>query len=295
MREFNRDDAQLMAASEILPGESRDLSRILANHGTLREAENQLALSDSHELIEFLYLNLDVGRIEYWEKQLNRLRTDRPRAWMVTSAESDYPANLKAAYDHPPFLFVDGSLESGDVNALSIAGSRAASNQGCQAAREIGQTAAREGITVVSGLARGIDAAAHEGALSAGGRTIAVLGHGITRLYPKQHENLAERIRTSGCLMSQFRPDSPPTGSTFPMRNTVISGLSCASLIVEANERSGTRVEADAALRQGRYVILWEPLLGGQSWARRYSFNVGVHWASTMQEVLKLVQAEPVN
>jgi len=135
---------------------------------------------------------------------------------------------------------------------------------------------AEAGFTVVSGLARGIDSAAHLGALEAGGRTVAVLGTGIERMYPAENAALAERIAGSGGLVSQFWPTAGPTRTTFPMRNAVSAGLALATVVVEASATSGARHQARLALGQGRLVVLPDELVGAEAWARAVAARNGV-------------------
>jgi DNA processing protein len=138
---------------------------------------------------------------------------------------------------------------------VAVVGSRAASPYALQVARKLGADLARRRITVVSGMARGVDSAAHEGALDAGGVTVAVFGCGVDVIYPREHADLAARIRVSGALISEFPPETPPLASYFPQRNRIISGLALAVVIVEAAEKSGSLITARFALEQGREVL----------------------------------------
>ncbi len=168
---------------------------------------------------------------------------------------NEYPEPLKAIPDPPPGIYLWGQLRPEDLNAVAIVGSRRASPFALNLARVLARELAQAGVTVVSGLARGIDAAAHEGALEAGGRTIAVLGSGICDIYPKEHQGLAERIAANGFLVSEFKLDAPPFKANFPQRNRVISGLSVGVLVVEAPDGSGALLTASAAVDQGRDVL----------------------------------------
>jgi DNA processing protein len=144
---------------------------------------------------------------------------------LLTVLDDGYPENLRQIYNRPPFLFVRGSLEPADDRAFAIVGTRSASADGLRQARRLATQLTERGIAVVSGLARGIDGAAHDAALAAGSRTIAVFGTGIDRVYPPEHEDLARRILERGVHVSQFWPDTPPARFTFPMRNVVTSGM----------------------------------------------------------------------
>lgn len=290
---FDRDDAVLIAASEALPADDRDLSLLLE-----RLAERQIPLRDclagecgGDSLGAFVAGAITPARVQQWHDRLDRLSHDRPSVWLVTVTDPRYPDNLRAAYDRPPFLFVDGTLADADRRALAIVGSRTTTPAAEQAAYDLGAAAAREGVTVVSGLARGIDAAAHRGALDAGGRTIAVFGTGIDLVYPPEHAELASDIAAQGAVVSQFRPGTPGTKSTFPLRNAVISGLSLGSVLMDATATSGTRSEGEAAVRQDRRVLLWQPELGGEPWAEGWVASGQVGWARSAGEALAPVTA----
>jgi DNA processing protein len=294
MRQFDRNDAVLLATTELLPGEWRDLSDLLLEQADqLLRPEPRLGRRSAwkDELADFLAQNLDPSRVAVWEKRLAALAAERPGLQMITVTDPRYPSNLFSAYDRPPFLFVEGAIEARDERAVAIVGSRSASREALAASTAIADAAIKMGITVVSGLARGVDAVAHRAALGAGGRTIAVLGTGIDRVYPVEHASLALEIATHGAVVSQFRPGSPPAKSTFPMRNAVISGLSAVSVLVEATERSGTRSEADHALRQGRLVLLWEPILGAEPWAQRFATTPGVRWLSNPEDISAVIDS----
>ncbi|GAC1658158.1 MAG: hypothetical protein NVS4B3_25320 [Gemmatimonadaceae bacterium] len=186
-----------------------------------------------------------------------------------TVLDLTYPRNLRVAGNRPPLLFVVGCWrEDVDGRAVAVVGARNASPIGLRRAARVARDLVRGGYTVVSGLARGVDAAAHIAALDAGGRTAAVMGTGIERRYPAANRVLADRIVASGgALLSRFLPQQPPTVWTFPHRNVVTAGLSLAIVIVEAGAISGTRRMAYDALRQGRAVFLLRSLVRSQTWA----------------------------
>lgn len=170
--------------------------------------------------------------------------------------EPDYPAWLGRTFDPPPVLFVRGRLVAGEGDrVVSVVGARAATRVGQEFARELASGLAAAGLVVVSGLARGIDAAAHQGALDARGRTIAVLGSGLDRLYPPEHEALARTIASEGAVVSEFPLGTGPWKANFPRRNRVIAGWGRAVVVVEAGARSGALVTARAALDEGRDVM----------------------------------------
>ncbi len=174
---------------------------------------------------------------------------------LVTYKDSRYPKNLGQIYDPPPFLYVKGELREEDERSVAIVGSRRATNYGRLVAEKIGSALAARGITVVSGMARGIDSHAHKGALSVEGRTIAVLGNGLDIVYPPENSKLFSQIVAQGAVISEFPMSTPPEGSNFPTRNRVISGLSLGVAVVEASSRSGSLITAKLALDQGREVF----------------------------------------
>ena len=182
-------------------------------------------------------------------------RTEAAGFTLVTMADPSYPEALKEIYDPPPVLYVSGELRPEDRFSIAVVGARRCSHYGRIAAEALAADLARAGLTVVSGLARGIDSAAHRGALRAGGRTIAVLGSGLDRIYPPENARLATEISASGAVVSEFPPGTGPARGNFPFRNRVISGISLGVLVVEAAERSGSLITARMALDQGRPVF----------------------------------------
>ncbi|MFN2327454.1 MAG: DNA-processing protein DprA [Chromatocurvus sp.] len=173
----------------------------------------------------------------------------------VALCDPGYPALLRSIDSPPPFLYVRGSLCALDCQQLAVVGSRRASAMGVRAARELAGDVAAAGLAVTSGLALGIDGAAHRGAIDAGGLTAAVMATGIDRVYPAQHRSLADAICESGCLISEFAPGTPPRREHFPRRNRLISGLALGTLVVEADLPSGSLITANTALNQGREVL----------------------------------------
>lgn len=176
-------------------------------------------------------------------------------ARLITPVDAEYPAPLKNLYDPPLCLYVRGTLEKKDDQALAIVGTRRASHYGSAQADRLAYQVAKAGFTVVSGLARGIDTVAHQAALKAGGRTLAVLGGAIDKLYPPENRELAEEITGNGALISEFPLGREPDRTTFPYRNRIVSGLSKGVLVVEAGLDSGAMNTAEQALEQGRSVM----------------------------------------
>jgi DNA processing protein len=174
---------------------------------------------------------------------------------IVTDTEDAYPRLLREIHDPPGVLFVRGPLRPADAVAVAIVGTRHASHYGLRQAERLARGLARAGVTVVSGLARGIDAAAHRGALAAGGRTVAVLASGLLEVYPPEHRELADQVASSGALVSESPPRSAPRSGAFPQRNRLITGLSLGVVVVEAGQRSGALISAEHAMEQGREVF----------------------------------------
>lgn len=174
---------------------------------------------------------------------------------LLRMGTDEYPENLTEVCDAPLILYCRGELKAQDNLAVGIVGSRRCTLYGTQQAERFGRALAMAGITVVSGLARGIDAAAHRGALAAGGRTIAVSATGLNHIYPPEHVELAEQISKNGAVVCESRLDQQPTSGIFPQRNRIISGLSLGVVIIEANRKSGALHTARHAMEQGREVM----------------------------------------
>jgi DNA processing protein len=173
---------------------------------------------------------------------------------IVTCVDPLYPRNLLNIYDYPPLLYLKGSLCPGEV-CVAIVGSRLASVYGRYVTEKISRELSLQGITVVSGLARGIDAAAHRGTLTGKGRTIAILGCGLDVVYPPENEELAQAVAAHGALVTEFPFGTPPNAPNFPSRNRIISGISLGVVVVEAGEKSGSLITARIAAEQGRSVF----------------------------------------
>lgn len=189
-----------------------------------------------------------------------------------TVLDPDYPRNLRTIFNRPPLLFIDGTWdESQDVTSVAVVGTRSATAGGLAAARQVSTGLVEAGFSVLSGMAEGIDTAAHEAALSAGGRTVAVMGTGVDHRYPATNAPLADRIIDSGGgLISHFFPGQGPRRWTFPERNVTMSGLALATVVVEAAATSGARMQARIALQHGRTVFLLQSLVDNHDWARKY-------------------------
>jgi DNA processing protein len=191
-------------------------------------------------------------------------------ARLVTVMDEGYPANLRLIPNLPPFLFYRGEVREVDARSVAVVGTRKPSEAGMARAALMSQRLAERGVTVTSGLARGIDTTAHRAALTSRGRTIAVLGTGITRCYPAENRDLAEEITANGALVSQFWPTRPPGRDTFPRRNVVTSGISQGTVVIEASSTSGAKMQARLAIEHGKKVFLVRSLVTSQPWAREY-------------------------
>jgi DNA processing protein len=201
--------------------------------------------------------------------------------------DSRFPAGLRAIPDMPPVLWYRGTLESLEAPLVAIVGSRSASSVALDTAVRLAQGLASFGIWVVSGLARGVDSAAHRGALRAG-RTVAVLGSGLDRIYPSEHATLADGVAASGIVLTEYSPGTPPLPGYFPMRNRLISGLSLATIVVEAAERSGSLITAGCAVDQGREVMVVPgSVAGGRNRGGHALIRDGAALVETAEDVVQ--------
>jgi DNA processing protein len=191
--------------------------------------------------------NVDLDKV--WEK------IEKQGIKILTWQDEAYPQRLKEIDQPPPVLYVRGEYLPDDLFAVAIVGTRRVTPYGRQITEELSSFLAANGLTVISGLARGVDAIAHQAALKAGGRTIAVLGSGVDKIYPPEHRALAEQMMERGAIISDYAPGTPPDASNFPPRNRIISGLSLAVVVIEAGETSGALITAEFAAEQGREVF----------------------------------------
>lgn len=211
------------------------------------------------------------------------------QGWILTTVlDEAYPPRLREIPQAPPFLFSRGQLLPDDP-AVAVVGSREASGRGLGIARGIAHELVKRRISVAAGLARGIDTAAHRTTLDEGGRAVAVIGTGISRVYPPENAGLHEEIARRGLLLSQFWPEAPPQKHTFLMRNATMSGYSLATVVVEAGEKSGARVQARLAVQHGRPVILTDLVVERNEWARALTEQPGVQVASGLRESARLI------
>lgn len=200
----------------------------------------------AHSIVELRdKVNVDI-ELEKIEKEGVRI---------LTLDSEEYPINLKSIWDPPPVLYIKGKITQNDRLAIAMVGSRAATSYGKTVAAKLAEELVQAGFTIISGLARGIDAASHKGAINANGRTIAVLGCGIDVIYPQENKKLFYEIIEHGAVVTEFPFGTPPGKFNFPQRNRIISGLALGTVIVEAPIRSGALITADCALEQNREVF----------------------------------------
>jgi DNA processing protein len=241
-------------------------------------------------LAKALAAHISDEDLETWQTSLTHL-IDRD-TWLITVLDEEYPINLRRIYNRPPFLFVRGSLQAADERSVAVVGTRRPSPEGRMQARQLATELARRGVTVVSGLAAGIDAEGHRAALDAGGRTLAIMGTGIDRVYPAENQELAMRIPAHGALVSQFWPGAPPRAENFPLRNVVSSGIAMGTVVVQASGRSGARMQARLALEHGKRLFLVEPLVLQEQWARDYAERPGATVVKSVDDVIRVLEAE---
>jgi DNA processing protein len=191
--------------------------------------------------------NVDLEKV--WKK------IESQNIQILTWEDEAYPQHLKEIDQPPPVLYIRGEYLPDDLFAVAIVGTRRVTPYGRQITEELSSFLVANGITVISGLARGVDSIAHQTALKAGGRTIGVLGSGVDKIYPPEHRALAEKMMVQGAIISDYAPGTPPDASNFPPRNRIISGLSLAVVVIEAGETSGALITAEFAAEQGREVF----------------------------------------
>lgn len=227
------------------------LERFQSPEAILRTPASELIEAGVHSTVAQAIAGFDQWKLVDTELQ----KLTRTNVRLVTRADENYPINLTHLHDPPPFLYILGDVLATDRVAIAIVGARSASTYGRTMARTLARGLAEKGVTVVSGLARGIDAEAHSATLAVGGRTLAVLGSGVDVIYPSEHRGLAQAVVKSGALVSEFSLGTKPDAMHFPYRNRVISGLTLGTVVIEASEKSGSLITARCALEQNREVF----------------------------------------
>lgn len=252
-------DTQILGRLQLaaVPGLGPQLRRRLLDHfetATSVLAANEAALQEVPGVGRQLAATITRHRQTGAAEQILR-DCDRHGIGIVLESDPDYPRLLAQIADPPDLLFLRGQLQPCDGLAIAVVGARHATAAGRRVAEQFAGGLARAGCTVVSGLARGIDAAAHRAALAAGGRTLAVLGSGLLEIYPPEHRSLAHEVADGGAVISELPPFTPPQAAAFPRRNRIVSGLSLGTVVVQASERSGGLITARLAGEQGRDVF----------------------------------------
>ncbi|QLY30127.1 DNA-protecting protein DprA [Nocardia huaxiensis] len=204
---------------------------------------------------------------------------------MHTFMDDSYPEQLRSVRRMPPLVFTQGRLTPGEIG-VCVVGSRDVSAAGLSFARSVAQGLVAQELTVIAGLAKGIDTAAHQATLDAGGRTVAVLGNGLKRVYPQENRALQAKIAQHGMLLTHYLPEYSPTRWSFPARNVTMSAYGTATVIVEAGEKSGTRIQAREAVAHGRPVILNDTVVRSTDWGRRLQNEPGVYVATSPEEAV---------
>jgi DNA processing protein len=209
-------------------------------------------------------------------------------AGSLPAASEDYPEQLSNLYDPPGVLYIRGTLLASDCLSIAVVGTRRPTAYGRSMTEKLVGGLAEMGFTVVSGLARGIDGLAHQVALEAGGRTLAVLGHGMDRIFPSENRGLAENVTQKGALLTEFPFGTPPSRHNFPRRNRIISGLALGTLVVEAAAGSGSLITARCALEQGREVLAVPgPVTAGTSRGAHRLIREGATLVETVDDVIE--------
>ncbi len=297
----------ILAGLELAPADPSDVTALLLNSrnrnvlfGSGEDRQGGIDDGTVTPLARYLAEHIDHARVEHWTKVVDR-GVGEGRYSLLPVTDMGYPVRLREAWDAPPLLFCSIGLSDGSSQVVprrlnlgealkaapSVAtiGSRETSSQVLKATESVSSELADAGVTIVSGLAEGVDTAAHRGALEASGYTVAVMGTGIERVYPQSNHVLAAVIRRDGTLVSQFPPSAPPTRTSFLLRNHVIAALSDASLIMDGAERSGSRYELERAVEYGRPALAWAPTLGRQHWIKELVDGGSVHLVESVTEI----------
>ena len=234
----------------------RRFTEVLQHFGSARQA---IEMMDSCQAVHLPQSGWQLPPRSEWFSRDQAVeilqQCQRAGVHVITRQSDDYPALLEEIHDPPALLYLRGTPAPEDALTLAIVGTRFATPYGLETAARLARAAAQAGFSVVSGLARGIDGAAHEATLQAGGRAIAVLAGGLAQIYPSEHAGLANEISQQGLLVTELPPQTRPTAGAFPRRNRLISGLSLGILVVEAPDRSGALITAQLGLEQGREVF----------------------------------------
>jgi len=256
-------------------------------HSAWKAPPSQLRALGLHE--NLVRRMMDVRRDVDLDQLLDNIREQGVH--VLTWEDDGYPEPLRDIPQSPPVIYVRGAITGEDTGGVAVVGTRRYTSYGQQVAEEVARYLALQGMTVISGLARGIDGIAHRAALEAGGRTIAVLGSGLDRVYPPEHRKLAAKIAGSGAVVSDYPLGTPPEGQNFPPRNRIISGLSQAIVVVEAGRRSGALITAKYAADQGREVFAVPGnIYAPQSKGANILLKEGAHPLLKMEDILDVLR-----
>ena len=251
------DSREALIALNLIEGVGPVRARSLIEHFG---GAPEILSASRHELLRVRNIGDDTAeKISGWEKSID-LAGELKRiadfgCHVLISSDENYPASLREIYDPPLVLYVKGELTAKDKNCVAMVGSRQTTHYGLETARKLAYQLAYVGVTVVSGGARGIDTAAHQGALSAKGRTVAVLGTGINLIFPPENAELFERIAANGAVITQFPFNRPADKQSFPIRNRIVAGMTLGTIVVEANLSSGALITANFATEYGRQIF----------------------------------------
>jgi DNA processing protein len=283
------EQAAVLALVQASSGEWYQTADMIAEAGSaarLLTGEMPVMSDERRQRATELMSRVSDADVSDMEDLIERVASQGVR--LITIVDEDYPENLKLIFNRPPFIWVRGELDSRSLRAIAVVGTRQATEDGRAVAARLARGLAQAGVTVLSGLARGIDTAAHAATLEAGGRTVAVIGNGILgRVYPPENQDLARRIIDSGgAVVSQFWPQAPPAKANFPRRNVVMSGMAAGTVVVEASATSGAKMQARLALEHGKRLFLPETLVALQEWAASYATRPGVTVVSDPSDIL---------
>ncbi len=289
MDEPMREQAAVLALVSASPGDWYQTADVICEAGSalrLLAGEPGIMPAERREYAQELVDRVKPADVSKARATIERVASQGVR--LITVLDDQYPENLKLIFNRPPFIWVRGQLEARNLRAIAVVGTRQATEEGRVTAARLAQSLAKAQVTVMSGLARGIDTAAHAATLEAGGTTVAVIGTGIlARTYPPENGPLAQRIvENGGAIVSQFWPQAPPRRGNFPLRNVVMSGMAAGTFVVEAAATSGAKMQARIALEHGKRLFLPRPLVEGQEWAGRYATRPGVTVVDDVDDVL---------
>lgn len=289
MGEPMREQAAVLALVRASTGEWYQTADVIAEAGSARrllDGEPVIMSAEREQHARQLVSRVTPADLARAQALIDRVTSQGVR--LITIVDKDYPENLNLIFNRPPFIWVRGRLEARKLRAIAVVGMRQATQEGRAAAAGLARGLAQANVSILSGLARGIDTAAHTAALDAGGTTVAVIGTGILApVYPPENEELARRIvDNGGAIVSQFWPETPPQKINFPRRNMVMSGMAAGTVVVEAAATSGAKMQARLALEHGKRLFLPESLVADQDWASRYATRPGVTVVRDLNDIL---------